>query len=122
VLRTIGGIVAGLVAWTAVATVLNLALRLAWPEYQAVEKAMAFTLGMMLARLALGALCTLSAGFAAALLSRKAVIWVAGLLLVIFVPVHYSLWDRFPAWYHLTFLISLPLLTLAGGALFQRKA
>jgi len=31
--------------------------------------------------------------------------------------VHYSIWDKFPIWYHLTFLVSLPLLSAIGGSL-----
>jgi len=122
VLRAIVGVVAGCAAWTVVATLLNLALRFGWPGYEAVEKSLAFSLDMLIARLVLGAAATLAAGFVAALVSRKAVAWVAGLLLAIFIPVHYSLWDRFPAWYHLVFLFSLPVLTYAGGALYRRKA
>jgi hypothetical protein len=119
--RTVGAVIASLVTWTVVATLLNLALRLAWPEYQAVEKAMAFTLAMLAARLVLGALASLAAGFAAALVSRKAVPWLAGVLLALFIPVHYSLWHRFPVWYHLVFLASLLLLTFAGAMAYRRN-
>jgi hypothetical protein len=41
------------------------------------------------------------------------------ILLVAFVPVHITLWERFPPWYHLTFLLSLVPLTFAGGALLS---
>jgi len=37
------------------------------------------------------------------------------LLLLGFIPVHINLWDKFPVWYHLTFLASLVPLTYAGG-------
>jgi uncharacterized protein (DUF983 family) len=36
-------------------------------------------------------------------------------LLLVFIPVHYSIWSHFPIWYHLTFLISLPVLSIVGG-------
>jgi hypothetical protein len=39
------------------------------------------------------------------------------LLLVGFVPVHISLWDKFPIWYHCTFLLSLVPLTYLGGGI-----
>ena len=39
------------------------------------------------------------------------------MLLAMFIPVHYGLWDKFPVWYHLTFLVSLLPLTLVGAAL-----
>jgi hypothetical protein len=82
---------------------------------------MAFTLTMLAARLVLGALASMAAGLAATLVSRKAVPWLAGLLLALFIPVHYSLWDRFPVWHHLVFLVSLPLLTFAGAIAHRRN-
>jgi hypothetical protein len=32
-----------------------------------------------------------------------------------FIPQHIMLWDKFPVWYHLTFLASLVPLTWIGG-------
>jgi hypothetical protein len=41
---------------------------------------------------------------------------VAGVvLLLFFLPFHYLIWSKFPLWYHLTFFVSLPLLSLIGG-------
>jgi hypothetical protein len=37
------------------------------------------------------------------------------LLLIGFIPVHVMLWDKFPVWYHLAFLLSLVPLTYLGG-------
>jgi hypothetical protein len=37
------------------------------------------------------------------------------LLLVVFIPQHIMLWDKFPVWYPLTFLVSLVPLTYMGG-------
>jgi hypothetical protein len=110
--------IAGVAVWVLVATLGNLLLRLAWPAYAAVEKAMTFTLGMLIARLALGAVSSLGAGFTVARLSRRNAIaaWcLVALLLAIFIPVHYTLWQRFPAWYHIVFLASLVLFTLLGA-------
>jgi hypothetical protein len=47
---------------------------------------------------------------------------LAGILLVLFMAVHFSLWDRFPLWYHLTFLVSLVPMTLWGAMLYPRAA
>ena len=80
---------------------------------------MTFTLGMLGARLATGALASIAAGFSAAWIakgSRTQVNVLAGLLLLMFIPVHYQLWDKFPVWYHVTFLASLIPLTLLGAA------
>lgn len=117
-MRAAGAVLGGLVAWTVVATLVNLVLRLSWPAYAAVEKAMIFTLGMMTARLAIGALASLAAGFTAAWISRRKPIatWLLViLLLALFIPIHYSLWQRFPAWYHVTFIVSLLVFTLLGA-------
>ena len=48
ILKLIAGIVAGIVTWAVVVTVLNLGLRFGWADYHAVEKAMTFTVPMML--------------------------------------------------------------------------
>ena len=51
-------VVTALIGWGAMATVLNVLLRLASPDYAAVEKAMSFTFWMMLARLGLSAVAS----------------------------------------------------------------
>ena len=47
----------------------------------------------------------------------KAVMGVGILLTLLFIPIHYNLWDKFPLWYHAAFLISIFPLTLAGAYL-----
>ncbi len=121
-IRGIAGVVVGLVAWFVVATAGNLLLRIGWASYAAVEKAMQFTPSMMAARLILGALASLGAGIAVAVITRRngrAAQALAGVLLVLFIPVHYALWDRFPLWYHVTFLASLVVMTLVGAMLVR---
>jgi hypothetical protein len=116
--RIIAAIACGFVAWFVVATIGNLVIRLSWPDYVAVEAAMAFTLPMMLVRLLLGAVASLAAGALAAWIARgngRAVMAVGILLTALFIPIHYKLWDTFPLWYHAVFLISLFPLTLAGA-------
>ena len=119
-IRIIAGIVCGLVAWFIVATIGNLVIRLSWPDYVAVETSMAFTLPMMLARLLVGAVASLVAGALTGWIARgnrKAVMGVGILLTLLFIPIHYNLWDYFPLWYHAAFLISIFPLTLAGAYL-----
>ena len=58
-LRLVGGVIAGIVAWIVIVTALNLGLRHGWPAYAAVEKAMAFTVPMMVARLSMSAVSSL---------------------------------------------------------------
>jgi hypothetical protein len=124
VFKTVGAVLAALVTWIFVATVLNLPLRISWPHYHEAETAFNFTFTMKLARLALGAVSSLAAGFVAAWIGkdRRRVATLTGVaLLVLFIPDHYLLWSKFPVWYHLTFLVSLVPFTLLGAALHQQQ-
>src|SRR5215813_9773329 len=105
-IRSILAVVIGLLAWMVVATLLNRGLRLGIAGYTQAEPAMAFTLGMKIARLILGALSSIAAGATAGLIapSKKAPAWVIGaIMLALFVPGHIMIWAKFPVWYHLTF-------------------
>jgi len=121
--KTVGAVIAALVTWIFVATVLNLALRASWPHYHEAETAFNFTFAMKLARLVLGATSSLGAGFVAAWIGKgrmRAATLTGIVLLGLFVPGHYRIWDKFPVWYHLTFLVSLLPLTLLGAALNRK--
>jgi len=115
--KKILGVVAGLAVWVVVVTAAGVVLRVAWPEYVSAASTMAFTLPMKIARLSIGALATLATGWVTAWIARSPLTTlIAGaLLLVMFIPQHVALWDKFPIWYHLTFLTSLVPLTVAGG-------
>jgi len=116
--KAIIAIVAGLVAWIAVVALAGVIMRSSWPAYARVVDAMTFTLPMMLARLSIGALATLAAGWVTAAIARRPMLvrLMPGLiLLVAFIPQHIALWNVFPLWYHLTFLLSLVPLTYLGG-------
>lgn len=120
-LRLIGGMVAGVIVWIVVVTILNLILRHGWMNYALVEKAMTFTLPMMIARLSESALSSLASGATAAWIGRdsRSALGAGIVLLLLFLPVHYQLWHHFPFWYHLSFLVSLPLLGWLGGRLVR---
>jgi hypothetical protein len=111
------GVVAGLAVWMIVVSVAGLVLRAAWPEYVSAAGTMTFTVSMKVARLSIGALATLASGWVAVLIARStaAALVTGTLLLVVFIPVHIMLWDKFPVWYHMTFLLSLVPLTYVGG-------
>ena len=115
--RNFIAVVAGLAVWLAIAIVAGLIMRETWPAYASVADAMTFTLPMMIARLSIGALATVSMGFVTALITKSAVArLIPGLLLLaVFIPEHVTLWDKFPIWYHLTFLLSLVPLTYIGN-------
>src|SRR5262245_22541551 len=119
--RNVLGVIAGLVGWLIIATVAGFIMRSSWPAYASVASAMTFTLPMMIARLSIGALATISLGFITALVTRSPIArLIPGVLLLIaFIPQHAMLWDKFPIWYHLTFLLSLVPLTYAGGRIAE---
>ena len=122
--RTTLGVVAGLAAWVTIASLAGVIMRGAWPEYASVADAMTFTLPMLLARLAIGALATLAAGLVTAIIARPSLLarlMPGVLLLVVFIPVHFMIWDKFPVWYHLTFLVSLVPLTYVGGRIGEAR-
>ena len=78
---------------------------------------------MKFARLVLGAISTLGAGFVAAWIGKgrmRAATLTGVVLLGLFIPGHYMIWNKFPVWYHLTFLVSLLPLTLLGAAFYRR--
>jgi hypothetical protein len=124
-MRSTLAFIAGLLGWIVIASVLNRLLRLGLPGYLAAEPTMAFTVTMMWARLVLAAVSSLAAGFIVARLAPTATrlpMALGALLLVAFIPIHYQLWDKFPPWYHLIFLLSLvPLVTLGGRLGTARK-
>jgi hypothetical protein len=123
-LRAVLAIIAGFVVWFAVATVGNFAVRLLFPGYAEVEKSMNFSLGMLLARLVLGAGGSIAAGVACAAIASSPR-WpryvLAFLLLALFIPVHVFLWDKFPIWYHILFLGSLVPLVVLGARLLDSR-
>jgi hypothetical protein len=122
-IRSSVAVIVAIVVWTLVATVGNWLLRAAVPGYAVVEATFAFTLAMLFWRLALGLVSSLSAGAACAAVAAQrshAVAITAIILLAIFLPIHYSIWSKFPLWYHVFFLVSLVPMTLLGGMLYRR--
>jgi len=118
--RNVAGMLGALIVWMAIATIGGLVLRFAWADYAAVEKAMTFTLSMMAARLGVGVLASLGAGYCVARITRgnrRVLAIVTGLLVLMFIPVHYALWNNFPLWYHLAFFASLVIMTPLGAKL-----
>jgi len=118
-IRSILAVIVAVISWFIVATIGNWILRAALPGYSAVEVSMNFTFTMMICRLVLGLLSSLCAGFVCATIARNTVPpKVAGaVMVVLFLPVHYMLWVKFPMWYHLFFLISLAPALLIGASL-----
>lgn len=119
-LRSTLAIIVAVVTWFAVATIGNWILRAVLPSYSAVEVSLNFTLTMMICRLILGLVSSLCAGFVCAIIAGRTNIapkMAAGIMVVLFLPVHYMIWAKFPIWYHLFFLLSLAPTMLIGATL-----
>jgi hypothetical protein len=122
-LRSICAVVLGVISWFVTAVIINRLLRAVLPGYTEAEAARTFTLPMQVCRLVMALLASLCGGLVcAAIAGRKshaAEILACGLV-VFFLPAHYNLWDKFPVWYHLFFLVTLAPAVLAGAALQPR--
>jgi hypothetical protein len=123
-LRTILAVLAGLCAWFVVIFLAGLVLRATWPEFVAATPTMSYTLPMLIARLSIGVVATLAGGAVAARIASQsnAALFAGIVLVVVFVPIHIQLWDKFPIWYHLFFLLSLLPLSILGGRLVASVA
>jgi hypothetical protein len=116
--RSIASVVGGIVAWALIVTCLNFALRAVLPGYQEAEPEMHFTLAMQLGRLLIAAITSFAAGAIVRVIapdSRLAPWMTGGIILALFIPQHIRLWDHFPVWYHLAFLVPLVPLFVAGA-------
>jgi hypothetical protein len=122
--RSILACLAGLLTWAVVVTVINRVLRLSLSNYTAAEHTLQFTLGMKWARLLMAIVTSLVAGAVTRRISpssRWAPLIVGSVVLAMFVPAHIALWSKFPAWYHLTFLLTIIPAVLVGALLTTRR-
>ena len=118
--RLIVGILSGAVVWLVSVFVLGFLCGMAWPEMAAVRDMTLLTVPMLITRLSISAVSSLLGGYVAAMIGRESTRAPMGagiLLLVLFVPYHLTIWHNFPVWYHLTFFVSLPVLSMLGGIL-----
>jgi len=127
-LKIVAAVAAGVVLWVVLAIGIDFCLRTGWPDYAAVEKAMTFTMPMMIARLGESTVALVIASWAAGRIAPgTGTAWGLGIVLfLIFVPIHYSLWSKFPGWYHAYFLASLlaipPLVAIVSGGRGTQQA
>ncbi len=118
-LRTILGVVAGVIVWHVVVLAVSFCIAALAPDFAAALKAHADVMAQA-ARLGISVLATLVAGFTAAKIGRdglRAPLIAGIVMLAIYVPYHLTIWTQFPLWYHLTFFVSLPVLSVVGGRL-----
>jgi hypothetical protein len=122
--RSLLACLAGLLTWIVVVSVINRVLRLSLPNYTAAEQTLQFTLGMKWARLLMAIVTSVVAGSVTAWISRSsrwAPLIVGGVVLAMFLPLHIAIWSKLPAWYHLTFLLTIVPAVLAGTLLNPRR-
>jgi hypothetical protein len=122
--RSILACLAGLLTWFVVVTVINRVLRLSLPNYTTAEQTLQFTLGMKWARLLMAIVTSLAAGAVTRWISLSS-LWapliVGSVVLAMFAPWHIANWSKFPAWYHLTFLLTIIPAVLVGALLPPRR-
>jgi len=124
--RTVLGVIAGVVVWLVVVTVIDRTMRAFWPDYAAVFAAMTFTLPMMIARLAESTVALIVASLVTvrvAPASRTAPWALAILMFAPFAWYHLTMiWEKFPVWYHAYFLLSLIVVPVLVGGMARGKA
>ncbi len=121
--RSILACLAGLLTWMVVVTLINRVLRLSLPNYTAAEHTLQFTLIMKWARLVMAVITSIAAGAVTRWVapSSRWTPWILGaVVLAMFLPAHVSLWNKFPVWYHLTFLLTIIPAVLLGALLPPR--
>jgi hypothetical protein len=120
VVRFIAGLGLGWATSWAILTGGFALLRAIWPGYALADPEKAYTLTMLFARLLIfSSMIAATSGVATLVAGDKRVSWVAGgLILALSLPPHLYpgyVWDDYPAWYHIVYLLSIvPIATLAG--------
>jgi hypothetical protein len=122
--RSILACLAGVLTWAVVVTVINRVLRLSLPDYTAAEHTLQFTLVIKWARLLMAIVTSLVAGAVTRWISpssRWPPLFVGCVVLAMSAPWHIANWSKFPAWYHLTFLLTIIPAVLVGALLPPRR-
>ena len=121
VLRSVASLATGCVIAVTIAIICVVAARAFWPEYAAAEPHKAYTLPMLLTRLAVGALSVAGAACGATAIAAdrgRAAWWLGGIFLIVSLPDHLYpgyVWNDYPVWYHLVYLLYLvPIAGLTG--------
>jgi hypothetical protein len=105
--RDIRAVVAGVASWWLVAAVGYWLLTASWPDYALAEPTADFTPAMLFARLFVAFVCSIAAGAACGVIAGPDSVApgvVAGIMLILLVPIQYAVWDDFPTTYNLVFL------------------
>ncbi|MBX9730282.1 MAG: hypothetical protein K2X59_03050 [Sphingomonas sp.] len=123
IVRTAVSLVAGCLIAVVIAQIGNAAARISWPDYAAAEPTKAYSLAMLVARLAIGAFCTAAAACVTTIIARngRAAWLLGGIFLAISLPIHlFRVWADYPAWYHFAYLGYLVPIAGVAGLAMQR--
>ena len=123
--RLVAGLVLG---WATSWVVLNggfALLRASWPDYGLADPEKAYTLTMLLVRLLIFSLMIAATSCVATLVAGgKRFPWITGgLILALSIPPHLYpgyVWEDYPVWYHIVYLLSILPIAVIAGASIQR--
>lgn len=111
--------VAGTLTAVAIALAATVVARSVWPAYAAAEPSKAYSIAMLVTRLLVGAICTVSAATVASIVVKddgRVACGLGALFLLLSLPEHlWRVWAEYPAWYHILYLSYLvPIAALTG--------
>ena len=125
VLRLAGGLALGWATSWVILTGGFALLRASWPAYALADPEKAYTLPMLFIRLLIfSSMIAATSGVATLVAGDKRIAWIAGgLILAVSIPSHLYpgyVWDDYPAWYHIAYLVSILPIAVFAGQLVRR--
>jgi len=111
-LRLLGGVSLGALTWSVILKGGFAILREVWPSYALADPERAYTLSMLLVRLTIfvGVISATSAVAALVAKDSRVALLAGAVIFAVSIPPHLYpgyLWEDYPAWYHIVYLISI---------------
>ena len=128
VVRRVAGLALGCATSWVVLTGGFALLRASWPDYVLADPEKDYTLTMLFVRLFIfSSMIAATSGVAALVAGDKRFAWIAGaVILALSIPAHLYpgyVWDDYPAWYHIVYLVSIvPIAVIAGRSVRLRES
>ena len=125
VLRLVAGLALGWATSWVILTGGFALLRASWPAYALADPEKAYTLPMLFIRLLIfSSMIAATSGVATLVAGDKRIAWIAGgLILAVSIPSHLYpgyVWEDYPAWYHIAYLVSILPIAVFAGQLVRR--
>jgi len=119
-IRLAAGLALGWATSSAVLTWGFVLLKASWPEYALANPDKSYTLPMLFVRLLIfSSMIVATSGVATLVSGNKHTPWIVGILIfAISIPPHIYpgyVWNDYPAWYHIAYLLSIVPIAVAGG-------